>query len=122
MDLKDIISDIMDNISDNSDIKGITDSFKKYKQMAQYGSEGYRPYVPPIVKPEGVEASAEPEAQVLKGVSEVIIEEQSIDRNGALLEGIAQEITPLKLQQAIVLSELINKPVCKRKRNGFRRV
>jgi hypothetical protein len=122
VDLKDIISDIMDNISDNNDIKGITDSFKKYKQMAQYGSERYRPYVPPIVKPESTEASVDTEAQVLKGVPEVIIEEQPIDRNGALLEGIAQEITPLKLQQAIVLSELINKPVCKRKRNGFRRV
>ncbi|QAA30650.1 hypothetical protein [Clostridium manihotivorum] len=122
MDLKDIISDIMDNISDNSDIKGITDSFKKYKQMAQYGSERYRPYVPPIVKPESVEASAEPAVEVSKGATEVIIEEQAIDKNGFGLEGIAQEITPLKLQQAIILSELINKPVCKRKRNGFRRV
>lgn len=121
MDLKDIISDIMDNISDNSDIKGITDSFKKYKQMGQYGSERYRPYVPPI-KPEGGEASAEPVAETLKDVPKVIEEQQSIDKNNLFLEGIAQEITPLKLQQAIVLSELINKPVCKRKRNGFRRV
>ncbi|GKU26050.1 hypothetical protein [Clostridium folliculivorans] len=126
MDLKDIISDIMDNITDSEDFRGISSSFKKYKQLVTTGmSEGYAAdskYSQDVNNKTNVENNVvqrDSYGEILKS-NEVDI--NPIEGEKGQITGISGEITPSKLKEAIILSEIINKPVCKRSRRGFRRV
>lgn len=126
LDLKDIISDIMDNITDNQDFRNISSSFKKYKQMVTTGMSqdytgdtNYSQNVDYGINVENNVISKDSYGEPLRA-SEVNM--QPMEEEKSLIKGISEEITPSKLKEAIILSEIINKPVCKRTRRGFRRV
>ncbi|GFZ34084.1 hypothetical protein CSC2_46100 [Clostridium zeae] len=126
MDLKDIISDIMDNITDSEDFRGISSSFKKYKQLMTTGmSESYTTDVR-YTQDTNNETNIESSIVQRDSYGEVLrsneVDMNPMEEEKGLIEGISEEITPSKLKQAIILSEIINKPVCKRSRRGFRRV
>ena len=126
MDLKDIISDIMDNITESQDFRGISSSFKKYKQLVTTGmSEGYTAdsrYSQDIDSKTNTESSIIERDSYGELVRYNEVDMQPAEGEKSLITGISEEITPSKLKEAIILSEIINKPVCKRPRRGFRRV
>ncbi|MBK1811713.1 hypothetical protein JHL18_13905 [Clostridium sp. YIM B02505] len=126
MDLKDIISDIMDNISDSEEFRGISSSFKKYKNMVTTGMS--QDYTADERYSQDINNNTNTESSIIERDSYgEIVRSNEVDMEPTggekgLMEGISEEITPSKLKQAIILSEIINKPVCKRSRRGFRRV
>ncbi|GFP78051.1 hypothetical protein [Clostridium fungisolvens] len=126
MDLKDIISDIMDNITDSEDFRGIGSSFKKYKQMVTTGMSGdYRAdsrYSQDIDYGINVESNIISKDSYGEPLGSNKVDMQPMEEEKGLITGISEEITPSKLKEAIILSEIISKPVCKRSRRGFRRV
>jgi hypothetical protein len=126
LDLKDIISDIMDNITDNQDFRNISSSFKKYKQMVTTGMS--QDYTGDTSYSQNIDYGIDVENNVISKDSygeplrSSEVNMQPMEQEKSLLKGISEEITPSKLKEAIILSEIINKPVCKRTRRGFRRV
>lgn len=126
MDLKDIISDIMDNITDSEDFRGISSSFKKYKQMVTTGVNevytGDARYSKDIDYGVNVESEIISKDSYGEPLRSNEVDMQPVEEEKGLITGISEEITPSRLKEAIILSEIINKPVCKRSRRGFRRV